>query len=88
MEYAKIDMDGIRGDSNLNSVLKHIGKIGQLEQELAKLKEENEKLNTRFNNLTTFLISDLNFGGGFVSRLMDNELSKREKKIRYDLHVK
>ena len=43
LEEVKIDMSGERGDSNLDAVLKQMGKIEQLEQELQKTREQLER---------------------------------------------
>lgn len=56
--------------------------------DIESLKAQLKKSNEQFNNLTTFLIADLNFGGGYTQRIADNELTKQEKKQRYEVIIK
>jgi len=52
------------------------------------LKTQLKKSNEQFNNLTTFLIANLNFGGGYVQRIADAELTAKEKKVEYEIIIK
>lgn len=58
------------------------------EDEVKSLKAQLKKSNEQFSNLTNFLICDLNFGGGYTQRIADDELTKQEKKLRYEVVVR
>lgn len=48
--------------------------------DIESLKAQLKKSNEQFNNLTTFLIADLNFGGGYTQRIADNERKSKDTK--------